>query len=477
MSQGNSTPRVSRGVPWWLWLIAVLATAMVVLGMLVKQSAPGADEVWKAAVENVRSRDVESLRQNLETYREIGGDVDRATVLDGIVAEGTNRSPKAIAILEPYLEHEDRELQILATRFSGVAHQRDANLTRAEDLYQDYRKLSPDDPLPHLLLMRLYQAAGAVVAAADVAQDVLRLDTLDSSAAQVIPLAFQRIGDLDEAIESYASFLDTDTAVATADPGTLSKYLKCLMAAGRADAAAEFLLKNNQYIDNPYLAVAVLLRNDMIDEAEEVLVETERREEIGGDPRYMGQSIRASLEGIRVKAAQLHRSGDSQQAITVLRQAAASYPRTKDVFEQLARVAADVEDDELAEACRKNIDKLTEIEKRIPEAVQRIGTDLESTDLRIEVAKLHRELWNDDEAESWARAASYVAGSARQELLNLIRSIERPGTMFVPFPTEAAESQQKDESGEEGGSSEAPESQETDRPDESQDAESGSAEE
>ena len=50
MSQGNSTPRVSRGVPWWLWLIAVLATAMVVLGMLVKQSAPGADEVWKAAV-------------------------------------------------------------------------------------------------------------------------------------------------------------------------------------------------------------------------------------------------------------------------------------------------------------------------------------------------------------------------------------------------------------------------------------------
>ena len=34
MGQGNSAPRVSGGVPWWLWGVALLATAAVLLGVL-----------------------------------------------------------------------------------------------------------------------------------------------------------------------------------------------------------------------------------------------------------------------------------------------------------------------------------------------------------------------------------------------------------------------------------------------------------
>ncbi len=438
MGQGNTVPRVSGGVPWWLWLIVVMATGMFVLGVLVQQSSPDADEVWAAAAESARRLEIDPLRQNLETYRDLGGDADRTDVLEGILAGATNRSPRAISILEPYLDHDDIELRTLATRYAAVAHQRDGNLPRAEELYLAFRELAPDNPVSHLLLMRLYQAAGAVVAAADIAEDVLRIEPMDQSAAQLIPQAYQHTGELEKALDAYESILDSDAAIASADPNTLYKYLKCLMSAGKVGAAAEFIKHNRAYINNPAITVSVFLKNGMIDEANQVLVEIEAQEEKGDDPRLRGRSIRASLEGIRVQAALLMKSGDFKQARAVLMETVTRYPRTKDVYEQLANLAREVGDDELAEVCGQNIEMLLEIERQIPDAVRRIGSDLTMPDLRVEVAKLHRELWNDDEAELWANAASYTAGNGRQELLRLLKSIDRPNSTLVPFKAESS---------------------------------------
>lgn len=437
MGQGNSVPRVSGGVPWWLWLVAALATGMVALGIMVQRSTPGADEVWAAAVDNTKHLDANLLKENLKSYRSLGGDADRTNVLEGILAGATNRSPKAISILEPYLEHDDIELRTLATRFAAVAHQRDGNLPRAEELYLAYRELAPDDPVSHLLLMQLYQSAGAVVAAAEAAREVLEIDPSDQSAEQLIAQAYQDTGELTKAIDAYENILDSDAAIAAADPGTLNKYLKCLMLAEKSSSAADFIKQNRVYMNNSVIPVAVFLKNGMTDEANQVLTEIELQQERQDDPRQSGWNIRESLEGIRVKAAQLDESGETEQAIPVLIETVTKYPRSKEVYEQLANMAAEVGDKELEEVCRQNIVKLREIERQIPDAVKRIGNDLKSVDLRLAVARLQSELWNDTEAASWVKAASYIAGTGHQALRDLLMSVGRPKTMLVPFKSES----------------------------------------
>ena len=53
MSQGNSVPRVSGGVPWWLWTAALLATVAVVLGTLAEQEDETVLDVFRRGVEAV----------------------------------------------------------------------------------------------------------------------------------------------------------------------------------------------------------------------------------------------------------------------------------------------------------------------------------------------------------------------------------------------------------------------------------------
>ncbi len=418
MGQGNSVPRVSGGIPPWLWLGAVTATGLVVFGILVEQSGPSPDEIWAKAVAHSTERDKNLIEEDLEALRQAGGDPDRIKVLEGIVNGASNRDPRAIETLTPYLEHDDLELRQLATKFSAMSYQRIGNSVGAEKLYQANIEMAPDNVLSHLLLMQLYEQAGALVPAAKVAEDVLQLDPENSLAAALIPAAYRDSGQLEEAITAYQTLLGTESAIVSADPDVLTDYLKCLMAAGREAEAAEFLKTNSEYVTDLSIGMDVFLKNGMVDEAEEILF---RADEATRKKYAQSSQIQAA------------RVSNPEEAIAILQKVAMLNPRSPGIYEQLAEVATAAGQNEVAKTCQENLRRLSEIRQRIADAVAAIGSNLDSPDLRIAVAELQLEVWGYVEATEWLSKASFVAGPRQPEVTKLRASLQFPSSLLIPF--------------------------------------------
>jgi len=410
---------------------------MVIFGILVQQSGPSKEELWAKALADINVRDKSFLEADLEAYRNAGGDIDRINVLDGILTGASNRDPRAIEMLAPYLRHDDVELRQLATKYSATSYQRMGNSSSAEMLYKANLEMTTDKAESHLLLMQLYEKAGALLPAAKVAQDVLRIDPDNQLAALVVPVVYKNTGQFEEAIAAYHGLLDTESAIVSADPDVVTSYLDCLMAAGKEKKAVEFIQANSEYVSDKESSMDVFLKNGMLSEAEEILLR-------------VGEAARDHfVQSSRIKAALANESGDSETAIAILRKAAMTNPRSPSVFEQLAGIAIEVGQDELAEVCQQNIRKLDEIRQQISDAVMAIGSDLESPDLRIAVAKLHLDLWNYGEATAWLRKGLYVAGPRQAEVTGMLQSLKMPQTMLFPFG--AATSPNLDEESADGG--------------------------
>jgi len=189
MDQGKTVPRVSGGLPWWLWLTAIVLTACVAIVILAEFNKESPEDILAKALQAVEDREKDTFLQHKEEYERSGGDPDQLRILEGIEALVTTRHPRAVQILEAYVDHEDAELQGLAIKFSAEAYQAMGDAKSARMLHLKYAEANPTDARPLLMLLHLYNASGATRLTIETANKILELDPEDRATSEILALA------------------------------------------------------------------------------------------------------------------------------------------------------------------------------------------------------------------------------------------------------------------------------------------------
>lgn len=420
MGQGNSAPRVSGGVPWWLWGVALLATAAVLLGVLSGFDEENIDDVFAEAIFAAESRKKDDLEQLLIVLRKRGLDEDRLGILEGLLSAATTRHPRAVQQLEPYLDHENEELQILAVKFSGISQQAMGNAAAARELFKKSVDLAPDDIQPRTMLLGLYAVAGSLDLVEQQAREILEIDPEDVFAQEQMIFALGESGRLDEALAACVPLLDSDAAVATASPELLEHYVVWLAETDRDEELKPFVEKYRKLIANYDIRFRAILRCGMLDVVDEFLE---------------GQQIPVENPlAVWAKALREMEAENWQNAVRLLGQVAEAIGRSPLVFEHLERAATNNNQPELAEACRQNIEALAEIRRKRYEAVNAIGDDMADPELRLAVARQNQELSVRDEYDRWLKRAVAVASQKQLRDIQLNYSFQYLSSPLIPIP-------------------------------------------
>ena len=110
MGQGNSGSRMSDGIPWWIWLPAVAVTVLVLFGIFVGQyEEESLDALFARTCTALQDRKKDVFKECLDEYRRRDGDGDKVALMEAIDAGVSNRHPKSITLLKPFLDHADPE--------------------------------------------------------------------------------------------------------------------------------------------------------------------------------------------------------------------------------------------------------------------------------------------------------------------------------------------------------------------------------
>jgi len=420
MNQGNLVSRVRSGVPWWLWLIAGAMTLAVVVGILSAQKKEDPGDLFDRAVTAAERSDIDTLAGLMAELAGYEGHQDEVTVLQGIEAALTNRDPKAVRLLNPFLDHKEERLRGLAIGYSATCCRRIGDAVQARDLLLKAVSLAPSDAQIHRQLAEFYENVGALQPAFEEAERVLELDPEYKYATQMMARLHMEQGRLEKAIEIYESVLDTPGKRISSSPDTVKRYLGCLLRTGRADTALVFLDDNPSIVTEPGVGLAIFMECGETSRARDVL-------------ELMGFNDPNSSLMVRLKAQDAVDEENWDKAIGLLAQGILVAPRNRPVFELLQLSASKNNMPELEQVAAANLQAIRDLEKQYHQAIVDIGDDVEDADLRLNVARLATELGKIAEARHWTASAGQVDPARQAKILAKLGETDVMREPLVPF--------------------------------------------
>ncbi|MCH2209813.1 MAG: tetratricopeptide repeat protein [Fuerstiella sp.] len=425
MSQGNSVPRVSVGVPWWLWLFVGFSTLLVIFVIFSGQDKESAEQVFSRGLMAADDRDGDAIKECVVAIqRTKGADEGQITLLKGIEACATNRFPRSVKIMEPFLNDPNLRYQKVALRYSAIAHQTLGNSDRARQLYEQYQSIDPTNVNPRLFLMNLYNSVGALQSALKTAESVLELDPDNRKAMQMIAEIKMSTGDFEAAKDLYNTLLETEQDRLTASPDMIKNYVHLLLKTNGAEVAFNFAEENYQLLSDEGTQLELLMGNKMLTEAANLLQKMEA---------HPHNPLFAQLEGIRALDA-----GSWDKAVAMLAQAVIGMPRSSQVFEQLKEAADKNNQTDLSQACIDNLEAIHELENQLQEKILAIGDDMKDPELRLSVADAAVALGRLEEAGFWIDRAANVAQSQGLQVALARRKQDLKLTNQLLVPIDAA---------------------------------------
>jgi len=425
MSQGKPVPRVSSGVPWWVWLAGIVLTGSVILGIIGSRNTDDPDDLFAQAIVASDARDGARLMALQERLAAFPDRQDMIEVLEGVAATATNRDPRAIKLLTPHVAHSNPLVQRTAVKHCAMAYQRTGKAAEARKLYERAVELDPKDLNPHLLLARLYDAAGAYGPALEQTQAILEIRPENMEAQALKGKVHMELQEWTDAIETFSELLSTDGKRASASPDAIHRYVACLIKTEQADKALDFFNSNAALITDPSVKLGVLIASGEVSRAEDEI-----------DHLTEGQTTVEMLTPIDAKAAMIQE--DWSKAVGLLREQVRQSPRAPEAFQMLKKAAANNHESELAQSATENLAAIQDLENQLVEAIRAIGSDVEDPEKRVAVARIAARLGRQDLARQWVVAATQVAAGSELVWTNSMDSIEYKRTPLVPLPGELA---------------------------------------
>ncbi len=424
MSQGVSVPRVSSGLPWWLWLLLLLVTAGVVGGLIFSVVPENPQEVFRTAVEAGRSGRIQELRSGiarLERYPEFQ---EHRKLLEGMQAVADMRDPKAIELLEEVSDNP--ELSGYALSSVALAYRRTGQLVKCVSALQTAVDSNPDAVQPRLELADMYLQLGGLKLAVKEVEAVLKADPDNPDALATLGTAYWEMRDFQAAADRLGGSLKTPGQLSAATPGVIERYLKSVVALKDLDALSNFGSEHASLVTDDELRAEILLLQGDTTGLQGMI---DKMKEFGGE-----------APGVtKLKAMQALQNDEAEKAFQLLTGLTTIIPRDAGIWEMLRDAAIKLDRTQIAEIAQQNVDGLNEIEEQYRQVASQETGQVDQIDPLVKLGDLAMAVGQYELVYLWYQRASAIDPSLAEAALEKRREMYTVQKALVPLPRTRAD--------------------------------------
>ncbi len=421
----NSVPayRPPTGAPWWVWL-AVGTFGLAVAGMLVSRMTPedGA-KIFEEALAAGEAGNRELLQQKLEQLRQYPAFEPHTQFLDGVLFMGRSMPLKAIPLLKK--ASETPELRSKALLSLGRAYGTAGQLQNAVDTLTS---LAND---PETGNSAQFVAAGMLAAAQAWDAATANLQALEKADYEKPKILYQ-LAEIEFDRGNHAAaetlYINAIEAFPTDPTNSLkaTRILECRLLLGTLRDSDKYI----EMLDNQMMAA--LYRS------ENLIASGKLREARTAVERGMKEAEGSPMMAFQMgKLAVAEKNVDSAKAVlNEVLAACIRFPRSIDgmkVLEQLARL---VEDADLADKARQNVEQLEAVREQMRQLMPAVGSTLTDVEPRLQLAELARQCGDADLMQKVFRGLMLFHPDKEAELTQRRQQMDEQPPIFVPFGRE-----------------------------------------
>ena len=371
--QRSVRPRVSGGVPWWLWAILIVIGGGVGYSLVTNSIPEDADQIFDEAIAASTKGDITTLRNKMELLRKFPDRVSQQKYLEAINLLGMSRPLKAIPLLKEISEDPSfrlRALNLLGGAYAAATDRKSAIETfelilKVDENAHEARLniarilgdcLAWDEALPHLdfLVEQKYRLAIVLQLRADI-----RLD----------------LGQFAEAALDYEQAIAEDRTDPTNGVKS-TRLVQCLTETGNYEKISEFASDS----DNPNVgaissAVTHLAKNKLKEALD--AMDSIRREnpyDLAMNRVYARVMVKYNMPEKAI------------EAVAVLRPVLKMVTRDVDLYRSVVELATAAGETELASLAQQNVDQLDVMRKEFDAKLAKAISNRDDIDDRLALA-------------------------------------------------------------------------------------------
>lgn len=262
-------PRVSSGIPWWLWGLLLIVGGGTAISVVIKLLPNDPEKLYQDALTGVENKNVELLEQNLKKLKKFPNYARQQKLLEGISLLGGSRPLLAVPPLTEAAGDENdpnKELRSQALQYLGNAYaQADQRIT-AIQIFETMLKEDPDSIIAR-------QNIAAILMEMMAWEEALEhLDLLVEKKFKPAQVLNMR-GEIRMGLEQYKEAAEDFEGAVAADPTDpmnvtkSTKLVDCLVKAGSFEKAAEIAASGQQLVAQSTASAEMLLQKEDLDGA------------------------------------------------------------------------------------------------------------------------------------------------------------------------------------------------------------------
>ena len=404
MPQAPPKPRVSGGIPWWIWLLLVIVTGSVVTSGIIRMIPEDPEKLYQdglAAFDQAGGAGLGALIQRLDRFPEYAS---RVQILKGYEQIATARPLKAIPFFEKVKD--DPLTRQKALSGLGMVYRRVDDRKQAAEYLRLAIQENPDDRNARGSLSALLDEAHALeLLTAELREIIDR--KLATSPAIVLRQRGKSLFELDRYEEAAVDFEEALKAeVDKRSKAEITEELvRCLQLSGQFEKSLTLVDEIAANINREGHRTAALLELGRIDEAKAAL-----------DKALPGAEMNAEIQILRCKWLLTQPKETAAAAMHDIEQTLIGAPRNLDLYRAALELARHLNRDQDSELFAENVRQLELLQESYKSQRDLAARNLDDARGRIAAGDLAAELGDIVAAQKWYAAAEKVDPVLRPEI-------------------------------------------------------------
>ncbi len=373
--QKTIRPRVSSGVPWWIWLLFCVIGSGIVFSLVRRSFPEDPAVIFAEAMKASEDRDSKVFLEKMEELKAYPDYEKQRKLLDAMLLLGSSRPLKAIPILKE--ASEEKSIRSKALMFLGTAYAQAENPQMAISTFET---ILSEDENDHAVRQNLASVFIDLFAMDDAIKQLNILVEKDYKPSVIRKMRGDVHYELErfaEAAQDYEVSIEADSTDPT-NSVKATRLVQCLAKIGDFEKAETYVGTVDQPGSQELLKVEKLFSEDKLDE---VFVSLEKI-------RQQAPSNVKANEILGLATLKLNSPEKTAVALALLRRTVTNETRQLALYRILVDLARRAGEEELAGLAQQNVDLLDDLNKKFEAARDEVIKTREGFDARMQLAQL-----------------------------------------------------------------------------------------
>ena len=368
-------PRVSSGIPWWIWVLLLIVGGGIGFSLLQKSIPDDPAVLFADAITAFDKQEPMVIQENLQKLKAYPNFVGQQNLLDGMLLLSSSRPLKAIPVLQE--ASTEQAVRPKALFYLGMAYAQAENPLLAISTFESAIK---DDENAHnsrqslaLLLQDLMAWNESMVHLTFLAEKEYKPGQTLKTRGE---MRFE-LGQYKEAADDLEAAIKADKTDPT-NSVKADRLVQCLTRMGELSRAEEYA----GLLDRPDARERLV--------AEKLFADGKTTELMQSLERIRRESPTDARAALLMGKAMLKESSAEKAAVAlvIIRPILVNGLRNPELYQVAAELGRKVEDETFANLAQQNADRLTELNKEYDEALVAVIGTREGFDVRLRLAEL-----------------------------------------------------------------------------------------